>query len=201
MPDDDPIGVEIELDGQKFLVTEEFKKRFDEQAASWQKELEEARKVPEKPKEEKKTSEIDWEKAAQPQDDSTQKLRDEILTQVRNDMARAREEEQLWAAFYSKNADLKNYQDLVEFVFTKKKPEFAKLYEKDGWEKVAEELAASTRKMIQVEAKPAKAEPALVEGGPEHGIPNLPKQEEKIATMSDIIRKRRQQKIYGNKAG
>jgi hypothetical protein len=199
---DEPTGVEVEIDGQKFLVTEEFKTALESQQQTIRTNLEEemrqetmqknSRTVPE----EKEIQDVtDISDPNQMMAEIKKSLKEELKAEADKE----KKENKFWEDFYKQNKDLQNRDRLVRTTAQEVYDELQTAHKEGGDKKVYEVLSKAVRDQITISPAAETAQPGVVlEGGPQKSIElgTESKPEEKVPTMGDLIKKRRAAKIH-----
>jgi hypothetical protein len=194
-------GVEIEIDGQKFLVTEEFKNALETQEKTLRVSIEEQMRQEQI---DKNSRTVEEEKPVDLTSVDSDKMTEEITKKVREQIKKEADEEKsnqlFWDKFYKAHKDLKPFDDFVESQARKYYQDLVAAEKEGGEKKIIEVLAEKVREKITITPpQPKESNPGVVlEGAPQSSIQptETTTPVEKVPTMSDLIKKRRAAKIH-----
>jgi hypothetical protein len=171
-------GVEIEIDGQKYLVTEEFKNALETQEKALRVSIEEQMRQEQI---DKNSFTVEEGKPVDLTSVDPAKMTEEITKKVREQIKKENEEEKsnqlFWDKFYKAHKDLKPFDDFVESQARKYYQDLVAAEKEGGEKKIIEVLAEKVREKITITPpQPQESNPGVVlEGAPQSSIQPTPR--------------------------
>lgn len=215
-PTPGPTPTKVKIGGQEFEVDADLAAAIAAQQDEFEEQMQSARTPTPTPapKGGKKAEDEEYDFAigifTEP-DVAIQKLREQILTQVRGEYAQAEGQKTFWKGFYKANPDLKDAEVLVEAVMNKNWASLKDIPAEKAAEKLAKLSREAAAKLTKKSAgkggeggeeddKGANGRQTL-EGGSTPATKNSGQQQQpKVTSLSDIVRARQAAKRNGGKA-
>lgn len=209
---EEPVGVEIEIGGQKYMVNEAMaaairaerenvSRSSDALKQEFQNQIETIRSEIKRPEPEKKeTKEVSfWDEPEKYFEkfrgdiekrinDATENVKKDLVSQYQSDKST----ESFWSAFYGEHKDLKEDDFIVKSVLQRDYDELKSL----PVSKARAELAERTRKtLLKYTGTKSTDKTPVVEGGPTPTPKKTDRKEpEKILSLADMVKQRREAK-------